>query len=263
MRRRSTVTQLASWKSFIARDTVSRLAPIICAIVWCVSGLSIVFGSGFLGEVEQQARDAARHVEQHEAADLLVGAAQAARQLGEQRPRDGRRRLDAPAEILAAQHEQMRILHRDDVRRARPVVDERELAEMLADAEHAEDHLASVLADEHDFDAALADDEQRVAGIVLEQDDAAARIELLARQLAEALELDPVEAAEERHRRQEVGSWWWRSRAMGEGRESEAALRRRDAMRERRPSRQRREVSSDEPRCQTATHCRACLLRHG
>ena len=76
-----------------------------------------------------------------------------------------------------------------------------ELAEMLADAEHAEDDLASVLADEHDFDTALADDEQRIAGIVLEEDDAAARIELLARELAEALELGSVEAAEQRHRR--------------------------------------------------------------
>ena len=41
-------------------------------------------------EVEQQPRDAAGDVEQHEPADLLVGAAQAARQLGEQRPRDAR-----------------------------------------------------------------------------------------------------------------------------------------------------------------------------
>ena len=27
---------------FIVRDTVSRLAPIMCAIVWCVSGFSIL-----------------------------------------------------------------------------------------------------------------------------------------------------------------------------------------------------------------------------
>ena len=39
-----------------------------------------------------------------------------------------------------------------------------ELAEMLADAEHAENDFAAVFADEDDFDAALADDEQRVAG---------------------------------------------------------------------------------------------------
>ena len=82
------------------------------------------------------------------------------------------------AEILAAQHEQVRIFHRDHVRRARPVVDERQLAEVLADAEHAEDDLAPVFTDEHDLDASLAHDEQRVAGIVLEENDAALRVRL-------------------------------------------------------------------------------------
>ena len=97
-----------------------------------------------------------------------------------------------------------------------------ELAKMLAHAEHAEDHFASVLTDEDDLDAALPDDEQRVAGIVLEQDDAAARIEFLARQLAEALELDSVEAAEQRHRCQKVGCGGrWRSRSRGERRGNE------------------------------------------
>ena len=156
------------------------------------------------GEIEQQPGDASGHVEQHEPADLLVGAAEAARQLGEQRPRDGRRRLDAPPEILAAQHEQVRVLHRDDVRRPRPVVDQRQLAEVLADAEHAEDHFAPVFADEHDLDASLPDDEEGVARVVLEQDDAAARIEPFARQLGEALELGAIEPVEQRHRREKV-----------------------------------------------------------
>ena len=80
-----------------------------------------------------------------------------------------------------------------------------ELAEMVAHAEHAEDDFASVFADEHDFHASLSHDEQRVAGVVLEQDDAAARIELLAREVAEALQLGAVKAAEERHRREKVG----------------------------------------------------------
>ena len=90
----------------------------------------------------------------------------------------------------------MRIVHRDHVCRARPIVNQGELTKMLADTQNSEDHLASVLADEHDFHAPLADDEQRVARVVLEQDDAAPRIELLAGQLAEALELDSVQAAE-------------------------------------------------------------------
>ena len=76
---------------------------------------------------------------------------------------------------------------------------------MLAQTEHAEDDLASVLADEHDLHAPVADDEQGIARIVLEQNDAALRIALLARQLGEALQLGVVELGEERNRPQEVG----------------------------------------------------------
>jgi hypothetical protein len=47
----------SSWNSFIARETVSRLAPIIWAMVWCVSGLSIA-AVRTRGEIEQQAGDA-------------------------------------------------------------------------------------------------------------------------------------------------------------------------------------------------------------
>ena len=123
----------------------------------------MVFGARLLGEIEQEPRDSTGDVEQHEAADLFVGAAQPPRQLGEKRPRDRGRGIDALSEVLAAQHEQRRVLHRDDVRRARAVVDQRELAEVVADAKHAEDDLASVLADEHDLDAALSHDEEGVA----------------------------------------------------------------------------------------------------
>ncbi len=156
------------------------------------------------GEIEQQPGDTSGHVEQHEAADLLIGPAEAARQLGEQRPRDGRRRFDSLPEILAPQHEQMRVVHRDDVRRPRAIVDQRQLAEVLANAEHAENHFAPVFTDEHDLDASLADDEEGVAGVVLEQDDAAARIESFARQVGEPLELGSVEPAEQRHRCEKV-----------------------------------------------------------
>jgi hypothetical protein len=58
---------------------------------------------------------------------------------------------------------------------------------MVADAQHAEDDLASVFANEDDLDSALSNDEQRVAGIVFEQNDASARIEFFARHFAEAL----------------------------------------------------------------------------
>ena len=130
-----------------------------------------------------------------------------------------------------------------------------ELAEMLAHAEHAEDDLASVFADEDDLDSALADDEQRVAGIVLEENDASARIEFLARELAEALELDSVEAAEERHRGEKVGCGGGVT-SMG-GRRGERSL---AVHATAQPRRRRREVTWIRARCQTATRCRACLL---
>ena len=87
---------------------------------------------------------------------------------------------------------------------------------MVAHAEHAENDFASVFPDEHDFDASLSYDKEGVAGVVLEQNDASARIELLAGEVAEPLELDAVKAAEQRHRRQEVGRRGWRSRGVGE-----------------------------------------------
>ena len=99
----------------------------------------------------------------------------------------------------------MRIFHRDDVCRTRAIVDQRELAEMLAHAEHTEDDLSSVLANQDDLDASLADHEQRIAWIVFEEDDASAGIEFFAGEIGEALKLNLVQPAEERDSGQEVG----------------------------------------------------------
>src|SRR5262249_33149486 len=87
---------------------------------------------------------------------------------------------------------------------ARPVIDQRQLAKMLADPKHAENHLAAVLADEHDLHASLPHDEQRVAGIVLEQDHAAARIKPFARQVGKPLELGSIKSVEQLHCREKV-----------------------------------------------------------
>ena len=146
------------------------------------------------------------HVEQREAVDLPVGAAQAARQLLQQRPGDRGIGLDAAAEVVAAQHEEVRVLHRDHVRRARLLVDQRELAEMLADPEHAEDDFAAVFADEHDLHAARHG--RRTGsrpGSSSKRMTLPFGIALLARQLGEALQLGVVELGEERNGR--AGSW--------------------------------------------------------
>src|SRR6476620_2993429 len=76
---------------------------------------------------------------------------------------------------------------------------------MLARPEHTEDDFASVFTHQHDLDATITDDEQRIARIILEQNDAALRIALLARQLREALQLGVLELGEERNCPQEVG----------------------------------------------------------
>src|SRR5262249_10092468 len=76
---------------------------------------------------------------------------------------------------------------------------------MLTGAQDAENDLAAVLAHEHDLHTTVANDEQGVARVVLEQNDAALRIALLARQLREALQLGVLELGEERNRPQEVG----------------------------------------------------------
>src|SRR4051812_26111942 len=100
----------------------------------------------------------------------------------------------------------MGVLHRDHLRRARTIIDQGQLAEVLTHTEHAEDDFAPVLADENDFHPALADNEQGIAGIVLEQNHAAARIELFAREFGKALQLRAIQSIEKRNGRDEVGS---------------------------------------------------------
>src|SRR5688572_26707469 len=148
-------------------------------------------------EVEEQAGNAARDVEQRQAVDLAVSATQAARQLLHEHPCDGGVRLDATAEVVATEYQHVRIFHRDDVSRPRLLVDQRQLTEVLARAEDSENHLATVLTDEHDLHATITDDEQGISWVVLEQNDAALRIALLAGQLREALQFHILELREE------------------------------------------------------------------
>ena len=74
---------------------------------------------------------------------------------------------------------------------------EGELAEVIADAEDSENDLAPILADQDDFHASGADDEQRVTGIVLEENDAPLGIAPFAGDFGELGELGGVEATEQ------------------------------------------------------------------
>src|SRR2546430_5717451 len=132
---------------------------------------------GFVGEVEQQLRDTAVNVEQHEAADFLVHPAQPAGQLTQQRECDAGRMLEDALEILAPQDDQRRVLHRDHMGGAWLVVDQRHLAEEISFAEDRENDFAAVLADEDDFYLTLPDDVERITGVVLEEDDGILRSE--------------------------------------------------------------------------------------
>src|SRR5262249_41327506 len=98
-----------------------------------------------------------------------------------------------------------RVLHGDDMRRPRLIVDQRQLAKMLAHTEHAEDDFAAVLADEDDFDPALADDKERIARVILEQDDATFRVIFLSRYFGKALELRGWDLPEQGNCGEEVG----------------------------------------------------------
>ena len=58
------------------------------------------FSLPFLREIEQELRNPARDIQQREAVDLRVGAAQPSSQLGEERPGDGGIGLYAATEIV-------------------------------------------------------------------------------------------------------------------------------------------------------------------
>ena len=108
-------------------------------------------------------------------------------------------------EVFAPQYVQRRVLHRDDVRRAWFVVDQRHLAEELAFAEHGENDFAPVFADEDDLDLSFRDDIERVAGIVLEQDDGVLGVGTVAGDFHHPLQVCGGELAEQGNLLQHIG----------------------------------------------------------
>src|SRR5205823_4161982 len=105
--------------------------------------------------------------------------------------------LEDSLEILAAQHVQRRVLHRDDVCGTRLIVDQRHLAEELTFTKYGENYFPSVFADQDDFDLTLGDDVQRVAGIVFEEDDGVLGIRAVARDFHDPLEVNGGKLTEE------------------------------------------------------------------
>jgi len=88
---------------------------------------------------------------------------------------------------------------------ARLVVDQRHLTEEIPVAQHREDDLAPVLADEHHLHLAGRNDVQRVSRVVLEENHAVLGILALPGDLAETGQVGLREVGEERHPLEHVG----------------------------------------------------------
>src|ERR1043165_3602714 len=180
-----------STSSRIVRDTVSRELPIIWAMVWWVNRRVMRWPS--VSSARSSRSWATRPWTSSNTRLPTFSSTRRSR-----RERDAGRVLEDALKIFAPQYEQRRVLHRDHVRGARLIVDERHLAEELAFAEHRQNHLAAVFADEHDFDLPLGDDVERVTRIVFEQDDGVFGIGTVARNFHHALQIGGGELAEDR-----------------------------------------------------------------
>ena len=171
------------------RDTVSRLDPIIWAMTWWVIFLVMRPSGLFVGQAQQDIRHPTVHVQQDQASDLLIRTAEPAGELTQQPDGDFGRATQPGLKVLTPQHQDRRIRHRDDVCRARLIVDQRHLAEEAAFPKHGKNDLAAILADQDDLHLARGDQVERVARVILEQDDAALRVAPLPHQVGKRDEL--------------------------------------------------------------------------
>jgi hypothetical protein len=124
---------------------------------------------------------------------------------------DDHGRLRRPTEVLgqlvARQLEEHRVHHRANAGAARLVVEERELAEVLAGAQILEDDGRRVLvgARQIDLHRARLNDVHRRAHVVLREDDVARSKGLLGQTRRERLAVLVGEALKERNLREEIG----------------------------------------------------------
>ncbi len=136
-------------------------------------------------------------VEQHERADLVVRATEAARELAEEGDRDPGGGAEPSAEVLAPEGEHDAVLHRDDVRRSGLVIQERHLAEKGPFAQHGEDHLTAILADEDHLHVPVDHEVECITGVILEQDDTPLGVAPLPHQFTERHQLRLGEGGEQ------------------------------------------------------------------
>src|SRR6185437_6525251 len=95
---------------------------------------------------------------------------------------------------------ELRVFRGNDVRGARCPINDGQLAEMRAWSQQAEDHLAAILTNEDDLHPPVPDDEERVARIILEENDAAPGVRPLARQLGKARDFRGIQSTQQWNR---------------------------------------------------------------
>ena len=83
--------------------------------------------------------------------------------------------LEISQELIPGQHEQLGFLRGDRIGRARPAVEQRDLAEQVAGAEHVDDQTLAALGAAFDADLPAANAVERVADVALDEQHLAGR----------------------------------------------------------------------------------------
>src|SRR5262245_2352974 len=152
-----------------------------------------------LGHLQQQVRHPAVHIHEGEAADLLVGLAQAL----DQPAHDGHGHLEVlgqtALEVALGELEQLAGLERGYARRAGMVVDQAHLAEELVRAQYGEDDLAALVVADHHLEAARDHHVEGLGHVARGDDGGAAREALAADRTGQQGQLILGEHREQRH----------------------------------------------------------------
>ncbi len=115
-------------------------------------------------------------------------------------------RADQRDEVAALEGDDVRFRERGGAGGARAAVKQGEVAEELANAKHCEREVGSLRAGHIDADGALGDDEERLAGVVLLEDDVAAAVAATGSAARQRLAVGIGQRRQKRHTLEEVGS---------------------------------------------------------
>jgi hypothetical protein len=123
--------------------------------------------SVLLTQVDKNAGQARRQVQETEVPHHVVGGAESLRQGGQKLERHLGVAFQEGQEIPSPQDQESAILHGGDRGAARLAVEQGHLAEHVARLQDAEDRLLAIRGDEADLDPPLHDDQQVIPGLAL------------------------------------------------------------------------------------------------